>query len=114
MPHIGKLDQYISIYKIEKTRDSTGQNIIAKGSKLADSYCRVAPMTGRERFTSGRELAVRRYKMIIRFIPDITEEMIVEWQGDDYDIIGLAPMGKRNAQWLEICVEYRRETGIRR
>lgn len=111
MPNIGKLDRFIRILEITKTRDEAGQPVITT-DLFHEAFAAVNPMIGRERFQSGREMAIRSYKFMIRYIDGVDEEMIIEYEGEEYDIVGLAPMGNRNRHWLEISCQYRRETGV--
>jgi len=111
MPNIGKLDRFIKILSISKSRDESGQ-VVLTTSLFHEAFAAINPVIGRERFAAEREMAIRSYKFLIRYKDGLTEEMIVEFEGEEYDIVGLAPMGNRNRHWLEIACQYRRETPL--
>ena len=111
MPNIGKLDRFVQIFSVIKTRDAAGQEVLEK-TLFHEGFAAVNPMIGRERFASQREMAIRTYKFVIRYKDGLTEEMILVFEGEDYDITGLAPMGNRNRHWLEIACQYRKETPL--
>ena len=112
MPEIGRLDRFIEIYEPQKTLDAAGQEQI-EWVLFHDAFARPNAITGKERWMSGREINKRTVRFIIRYFDGIHEEMIVRYEGEDYDIIGVLPIGNRNRRFLEITTEYRRETGIK-
>ena len=111
MPSIGKLDRYIKILGVNKSRDSAGQEVL-EFFTFYEGFSMVRAIFGKERFLSQREMAVRSYKFMVRYIDGVTEEMFIEYEGDYYDIVGLAPLGNRNRHWLEISCQYRKESPL--
>jgi len=112
MVQIGKMDRIIRILNISKTLDSVGQPQITT-SLFHKAFAYVVPRLGKEIFIDGREMAVRTYKFKIRYKEGVHEEMRVEYEGEQYDITNIAPLGDRNRHFLEITAEYRKETGIK-
>ena len=73
----------------------------------------VVPKLGKEIYIDGRQMAIRTYKFLLRYKEGVHEEMIVEYNGEQYDIVNVAPLGDRNRHYLEITAEYRKETGVK-
>lgn len=98
----GSLDRLITIQRRTIVRDEIG----AAKEGFADQYSNVPamikPLSGREKFhvESARELSYKQYVFTIRHISGITEKHRIIFEGENYDIVRISEITRR--QGLEL------------
>lgn len=106
---IGALRHPITIQQRSTTQDGRGQEI-GTLSNIATNptvWADVRPATGQERFVAGAEQfqATLTHRIITRYRSDLTNEMVVIWEGKQLDIESIQdPSGKRQYTQL-LCRE---------
>lgn len=101
----GTLRRKIDLYKKTITENSSGQEVASYSydfSLMSDPK----PIRGTERSKSGREeMATLAFNFLTYFKKELTATHKVKFNGDFYDIQGIAPMGGMNRRFVEIYAE---------
>lgn len=101
----GKMDRRIKLQRAVEAQDGFGtpiktwQDIASKPTVWAE----VEPLGGRETFASQELLAEADSRFRVRYRTDITVEMRIVYQGDNYDIKSIAELGRHEG--LEILAK---------
>lgn len=93
----GSLDRRLTIQKSVTTRDASGAAIESFQTVYANVPAMIKPSSGREKFhvESGREIAYKQYRFVIRYIAGLTPKHRVVFEGENYDILFLAELPRR-------------------
>ncbi len=103
-PGAGKLDQRISIKQALNSADGIG-GVAESWSELDEVWANVRPISGREEDRQGAVRENRMYMVTIRNRSDILNDMVIDWNGDRYNIRNIKqPTGRK--LYLEIVIEY--------
>ena len=95
----GKIDRQIVIEQSTPTRNSVGENVDV-WSTFDTVYAEIRPAGGRERDFGGGHRAEADLVFKIRWQAGVTRVMRIVYDGDNYDITRIHPLGRREA--LEI------------
>ena len=90
----GRLDRYVAIYSFTKTRNSFGEDIPAE-SLVTNAWCEKREVQGNERWVSKQYLAEVEAVFVTHYIQGIGAKMILRYEGQDYDILGVVEIGRR-------------------
>lgn len=106
---IGRFDQRVEIKKPVKTRDANTNELVTTYETVKSVWAMVTPVRSRERFLSERQLGILTYKFLIRALSleDVSQEYVVVWDGQEFDIIGISKIGNRKRDKIEIQAEVR-------
>jgi SPP1 family predicted phage head-tail adaptor len=103
MISIGKRDRKIQVLMPAVTRGQSGDVITAYVPRFTRPlYAGVAGATGRERMAAGQNVAAWELKVTILYNANISRNDKVEYNGERYDIVGMAEVGRREG--LELLV----------
>ena len=92
----GELDRRIALRKPVITRDAMGGEI-RRHETAATVWARFIPLAARERFLAQGVHSEREGKFKIRFRTDVSEDWQIQFDGMDWEIVGFAPLGRREA-----------------
>lgn len=98
----GALDRKIIIESTSESRGAFGE-VTDTWATYATLWAQAIPISGKERLASDRTVAVRGYKFKTRWISGVTAKMRVSYDGEYWNIIGIAEIGRREG--LEIIAE---------
>lgn len=101
----GMLDRKINIEQLVVTRDGMGSAIEQYSTQYANVPANMKPFTGREKYKveSAREMTYKQYKFTIRYIAGLTQKHRILFEGEYYDILFIADIGRR--QDVEILAQ---------
>jgi SPP1 family predicted phage head-tail adaptor len=95
----GKLNKQISIrYPVSTARSTDGAPIITESTLLINIWAQVDPKTGSETYRDRNRWEVEETDFFIRYTTEITPEMSVRYDGNDYDIKAVINVGERNRE----------------
>jgi len=97
----GRLDRLIVIEQSTPAQDAAGQPI-KSWAALATVWAEVIPVGGREVFEARQFGAETVAKFRIRYRGDVTRKMRVVYDGDEYDIAGVAEDRRFERRQFEI------------
>lgn len=103
MSRPGNLDQRITIYKYSFTDDGMGGNERTK-ELVTKAWAEVKPKSGNENTDFERVNATQNILFRIRRRTNITAEMIIEWEGGEFNIKSFPPVSNR-ALYMDIEAE---------
>jgi SPP1 family predicted phage head-tail adaptor len=103
---IGKLDQFITIERRDRTSDGMGGYVEAWVAR-AEVWANAKAKSGREGLTEGRTSAVFVVTFTIYTLADLNEEDRVLWNGETYNIRGIMREGSR-----PIYTKFEAERGV--
>ena len=92
-----QLDRRITIQQVTKTPDRFGGEV-ETWTDLADVWASFRPQTAGERFQSNADIlqATTTAAFRIRWRDDLDATMRVIHEGDEWDITGIIPVGRRD------------------
>jgi len=102
----GALDRRIEIQRAEVVQDEYGQPI-ETWVTVADCAAEVRPLKGIERFTAEQLAAHVDTRFRIRWLPDITPQNRIVFDGRAYDVQAVLELGRRDG--LELLARARAE-----
>lgn len=108
----GSLNRKIDLYKQIRTADSSGQEVY--------SYCydfslmsNPRPLRSVERTKFSRdEIAITEFTFVTYFKKNISNTHKIKFDGNFFDIIGLAPMGANSRRFMEISAQILDQTTL--
>jgi len=100
----GTLRHQVVIQTPTETQDSQGQPIKSWGT-FATVQAAVLPLKGREFFDAQQINAETSTKIIIRYIPGVTQKMRVSYDSKLYNIQAISNVGERDRQIELMCGE---------
>lgn len=98
-----RLTEKLVISTQTETRDSAGAIVEGALVAFATVFCQPTPVYAAERYESNRTIAVRAYKFMIRYLSGVLETMICTYDGQNYQITGIAEVGRR--EYLQLTAE---------
>jgi SPP1 family predicted phage head-tail adaptor len=106
LPDIGALDERLNVYEFLTSRDEYGAEV-KQESVILQIWCRVEG-EGRlsENYQADQKTAFARKQFTIRWQPGIREWMLLEYEGEKYEIIGIDDIGRK--RFHKITAERRR------
>lgn len=99
----GRLDRKIVLQSLSITHDPDSNEEIESWSEYSSPWAQYIPVKEMERFSSGRELATFTARFIIRYDSRVVETDRIQFEGKNWDIIGIAEIPRR--QGLTITAE---------
>lgn len=96
------MDRKITIKEVTETRSSVGGRSETL-TPYATAWAELKPMSSRERFQAAGEHAVKAIVFRTRFIYGLKETMQIEYEGENYEIKGIAEIGRQEGH--EITAE---------
>lgn len=100
---IGKLDRRITIKSPVKTAGIGGEVLESSFATIATVWAKFEPMPGGESFVDDQRRNKEKAKFSIRDRGGLTTEMVIEFDGRDWDIKSISPI-TRNRE-LDIIAE---------
>ncbi len=98
----GTLDRRVVIERYTTTQDEVGEPV--KTYEAVDTiWAQVLPLRGQERFVAQQEYAEVTTRFRLRHRTDIDEKMRLVHDGDEYDIMAILEIGRREG--LEILAK---------
>lgn len=94
----GKLDRRVTLRRKTETQDAMGQPI-ESWADIATVWAKWVPAKGAERWTAQQVVDTAAGHFEIRYLSDITPLDEVEYNGDQYDIIGQPEEIGRRIGW---------------
>lgn len=102
---IGQRNQYISIEHFIESKNAFGEPE-KTWQEFTPAWAKVSIKSGTEELESGRLEGRRTYRMIMGFVPDITEAMRVKWNSLTLEITSAYdPDGTREVFIIEAQTE---------
>ncbi|NTW70675.1 MAG: phage head closure protein [Eubacteriaceae bacterium] len=101
---IGKLRYKISIEAYTPTRDSYGAEI-ASWNEVAKVWAEVAPLSGKEYFSSKQVNSEVTTKITIRYLEGLNTKMRIAFKNRIYDILSIINPEERNGSLVFMCKE---------
>lgn len=99
----GKLRHRVAILKKTTGTDPDGYPI-KDWVPIFTVWAEVKPIAGREYFTAAAVQAQHQVRFIMRYRKDITPDMRLQYDGQDYEIKAILDLGGRGA-WLQVMGE---------
>ena len=106
----GRLDNQIVLQSRSVSQDPNTGEPTNSWSTYATVWATVSPLKGDERFKSARDIATKAYKFTLRYRSDVTPQDRIVFRSENYDIVGISPLGRRNKETLEIVAEVEEST----
>lgn len=103
---ISELNQRIKIKQKEIKKDEIGKETEVWKVKK-EVWAKVKNIFGKEYFLAKQVNLEKSLKVTIRFLKDLNEDMIIEFNGEDYDIENVENIKLKN-KWLELTVKKER------
>jgi SPP1 family predicted phage head-tail adaptor len=101
----GHLSRRIELRRLVETVDPISGQPVKSYVHKAYAWAQVLPFRGKEKMQSGRDdLAVMMYTFKIRFRAVSVTDIIL-FDGATWDIKSMAPMGRRNREFIELVGE---------
>jgi len=91
---IGKLDRRVTIESVTLAADGYGGQV-ETWALLATVWAQVVPLTGRELFQAQQVNAEAEARFRIRWRSDVTPKMRIKHDGDTYEVLYVAEIGRR-------------------
>lgn len=107
MTPIGRMDQRITLRRVTRTQDAGG-GTVETWEDLKTVYAHVKPFAGREESDAQRVNPVTRFKAVIWWrcdangSPYYTAADKVIWQGREYGIESVVPIGRNERMELRL------------
>jgi SPP1 family predicted phage head-tail adaptor len=98
----GAMDRKIVIKEVTEVRTSVG-GFSETLTPYATAWAELKPMSSRERFQSSGEHAVKSVVFRTRYIHGLKETQQIEYEGEHYEIKGIAEIGRKEGH--EITAE---------
>ncbi|WP_159728379.1 phage head closure protein [Methylosinus sp. Ce-a6] len=86
--NIGAMRERVAIYAQTQAVDDVG-DITTTWTQVATCWARMRPLSARQVELAGRDDAIRRYEMKIRYRTDITTNSRIVWRGRRFDVEGV-------------------------
>lgn len=102
--NIGRLDRKIVIQQGTETQNTFGE-FVTVWTTYHTTFASVHKAGGNEKEEASRVTATNLVKFKIRFYTGITEDMIIQYNGNDYDILEIQELG-REGLWLKASRKY--------
>ncbi len=94
----------VTLRKKEITEDALKQQSEV-WTDIATVWARIEPLSGREYFAARQENADVSVKVVIRYLPGITAETRVVFDGRVFDVLSVINPGERNISLVLMCKE---------
>ena len=104
----GELDKAITIQSVSRTVDATGYDAPTWSNVVANVPASILAYRGSEAFTADQTIGEDRATFKIRYREDLTTLNRIVYDGRNWDIVGVRPVGRREA--LEVDAIARSET----
>lgn len=86
--NVGAMRERVAIYSQAQAVDGVG-DITTTWMQVATCWARMEPLSANQVERAGRDDAIRRYQMTIRYRTDITTNSRVVWRGRRFDVEGV-------------------------
>lgn len=99
---IGRLDQRVALYSVAQAKDAAAA-IVDTPTLVATVWAEVIAQKGDESFKAAQQQAARTIKVKLRHDERyvVTTSWLVEWNGDQYDIVDVDRAQRRDGElWL--------------
>lgn len=100
----GDLREPISIIAEQRTEDDLGGQVVAWATQF-DSWANVAPVRGAEKMEAQQVQSTQTYRITIRYRPNVTTAMRVNWSGKTMNILAVNNPDQRRKYLEMICEE---------
>ena len=99
----GELNRRLSLIRKETTRDAYGAEI-ATWVVVATVWAKVTPVFASERNAAPQTMPVDQATVLINWRTDITAAWRIRYRGKDWQITGIAPIGRDEALQLTMQI----------
>lgn len=106
--NIGRMDRLIEIQYPERTQNEFGE-AVDTWTRFARVWAQAVPLRTTERFASAAQRESKVYTFRIRYMRGIGPEMRIVHDSQNYRIIGIAELNRREG--IELTAEYFQESG---
>lgn len=86
--NVGAMRERVAIYSQAQTVDEVG-DITTTWTQVATCWARMEPLSANQVELAGRDDAIRRYQMTVRYRTDITTNSRITWRGRRFDVQGV-------------------------
>lgn len=86
--NVGAMRERVTLYAQTQTVSTAG-DITTTWAELATFWARVQPLSATQIMLAGRDDAVRRYEMTIRYRSDVSTNSRIMWRGRRFDVTGV-------------------------
>lgn len=86
--NVGAMRERVAIHAQTQTVDGVG-DIATTWTQVAACWARMRPLSAAQVERAGRDDAIRRYEMTIRYRTDIATNSRVVWRGRRFDVEGV-------------------------
>lgn len=101
----GLLKHKVEIKQKSTSVNSFNETVEGYNTTFATLWCDVRSITADKRFNADRDISYRAARFLTYYIAGVTNEMRLSYEGDLWEIIGVAELGFREG--LEITAEVR-------
>lgn len=101
----GRLYQSIVIESVTEVRDSRGETTKTWATFATGVRAAVVPLRGKEYFEAHQENRELTHKVILRYLPGLTEKMRIKLGTRYFDIEIIINVEERNRELNLMCVE---------
>lgn len=105
----GELDKKIKIIKATESKNDNGFLSLSR-EVFKKPWASVSQKSANESFKANSELATSQKRFLIRYIPGITYDMIIEYNAQEYDIKYIHDYEDKH-EYVEIIAELRDANG---
>jgi len=105
----GRLDKRIDFYTKGDTLSALGEHNETELTLFARVWAQEVQINPQEKFAGGIDAPLNRTRWKIRYRKDLTEDMVIQADGYQYDVEGIAPSGYRSRTWLIITATRNRK-----
>lgn len=85
--NVGAMRERVTIYSQTQAVDDAG-DITTTWAQGATCWARMRPLSANQVELAGRDDAIRRYQMTVRYRTDITTNSRIVWRGRRFDVTG--------------------------
>ncbi len=111
MISIGTLDKRISIKRLEDVENDSGY-LEQQMSVFLKCWARIEPLRGREYYEAKQISTADNIKVTMRFRKGLDNAMVVEYDGQEYEIINIVDPYMKHATLELMCVKKTHGAGV--
>ena len=102
----GELNELVEIRPMKLTQDSSGQEVKSFPVDLyLKTWTKVMPISGLEKFKSGREMSSITYQFKVRYIPTLKITDTLVYGDQCFDIVSINPGGTHLREYMILMGE---------
>lgn len=102
----GELDRFLTIQQATDVKVLGSGNTVTWADLHVNVHCRVLTKPAGEKFEQDRETSRTTKEFKIRWRSGLNEKMRVVFDGNNYDIVDIMELGRREAQVIKAFKKY--------